>query len=62
MKEYKIGDLVSVGLDSLRLPPFGTLGLVVDADRCSFSEETYYTIRFNDKETYLVYHNDLVKV
>ena len=63
METYELGDLVSVDLDNYRLPPFGTLGLVVDVNhRSSLAEETYYTIRFNDKETYLVYHNDLVKV
>ena len=62
MKAYKIGDLVSVDLDSLCLPPFGTLGLVVDANRCSSTEEPYYTIRFNDREENFVRHDDLVKV
>ena len=62
MKAYKIGDLVSVDLDSLCLPPFGTLGLVVDANRCSSTKELYYSVRFNDKEFRFVRHNDLVKV
>ena len=63
MKAYRIGDLVSVDLDSLRLPPFGTLGLVLDVVESSeYTDQPYYTIRFNDKETYLVYHKDLVKV
>ena len=62
MKAYKIGDLVSVDLDSMCLPPFGTLGLVIDANRCSYTKELYYTIRFNDKESRFVRHGDLVKV
>ena len=62
MKAYKIGDLVSVDLDSHRLPPFGTLGLVLDVVESSeYADQPYYTIRFNEVN-YLVYHNDLVKV
>ena len=59
MKAYEIGDLVSFDLDSLCLPP---LGLVVDANLCSSTEEPYYTIRFNDREENFVRHDDLVKV
>lgn len=63
MKAYEIGDLVSVDLDSMCLPPFGTLGLVVNAVEYSdCPEETYYTIRFKDQECSFVRHYDLVKV
>ena len=63
MKAYEIGDLVSVDLDSMCLPPFGTLGLVIDAkENPEYMEQPYYTIKFNDTECYLVRHNDLVKV
>ena len=60
MKAYKIGDLVSVDLDSMCLPPFGTLGLVVGV--VEYPDETCYTIRFNDREENFVRHDDLVKV
>ena len=64
MIEYKVGDLVAVDIHSPTLPPFGTIGLVVDIskDPPPFAEDRYYSIRFNDKETYLLYHYDLVKV
>jgi len=62
--KYQVGDLVAVDIDSPTLPPFGTIGLVVDVSkgRAEFAEDIYYSIRFNDKETYLLYHHDLVKV
>ena len=64
MLKYKVGDLVAVDIHSPTLPPFGTIGLVVDVSkgRAEFAEDRYYSIRFNDKETYLLYHYDLVKV
>ena len=64
MLKYKVGDLVAVDIHSPTLPPFGTIGLVVDVskDPQPFAEDTYYSIRFNDKETYLLYHYDLEKV
>ena len=65
MIKYQVGDLVAVDIDSPTLPPFGTIGLVVDVSKgrlAEFAENTYYSIRFNDKETYLLYHYDLEKV
>jgi hypothetical protein len=64
MLKYKVGDLVAVDIHSPTLPPFGTIGLVVDVSkgRAEFAEDRYYSIRFNDKETYFLYQHTLVKI
>lgn len=62
MKDYELGDLVEVVMDGHTKPlSKGNIGLIVDV-KDNVMDGTTYFVRFNDKETFLLYHDEVKKL
>ena len=60
MKDYELGDLVQVKPGILSPMPKGSVGLVTEV-MDNVMDCTGYIVRFSERDTFLYYHNELVK-
>ena len=60
MKDYELGDLVEVKGGMLSPMQKGSVGLVTEV-MDDVTGKPRYIVRFSERETFLYYHNELVK-